>query len=59
MILAASFALLAFGFLVWMLVDCLQRNSKDRTDKLIWVLVLVVAHILGALIYFFAVKRKD
>lgn len=60
MILAASFALLAFGFWAWMLVDCLQRTFKNRTDKLIWVLALLVAHILGALILdFFVVKRKD
>jgi hypothetical protein len=37
---------------VWMLLDCV-RNENER-DKVVWILVIVLAGILGALIYLFA-----
>ena len=52
------FGLLAIGgtiFWIWMLVDCLQRRFKD---KLIWVIVLIFTHLLGAILYYFLVKSK-
>jgi Phospholipase_D-nuclease N-terminal len=38
-------------FWIWMLVDCLT-SSLPSTEKLIWVLVIVFLHFLGALLYF-------
>ncbi|MAG52458.1 MAG: hypothetical protein CMH62_00675 [Nanoarchaeota archaeon] len=46
-------------FWVWMLVDCLKRNFKKDNEKLIWVIVLLFAHVIGAAIYFFLVKSKN
>jgi len=49
------FVLLALAtsiFWIWMLIDCLM-SSLPSTEKLIWVLVIVFLHILGALLYFF------
>lgn len=40
-----------FAFWVWMLVDCLLREFRDSTTKLIWALVIVFVHFIGALIY--------
>jgi phospholipase D-like protein len=37
---------------VWMLLDCI-RYENER-DKVVWILVIVLAGILGALIYLFA-----
>jgi metal-dependent HD superfamily phosphatase/phosphodiesterase len=36
------------GFWVWMVIDCLQ-NEED--NKLVWLLVLLFLHVLGAVIY--------
>jgi hypothetical protein len=36
---------------LWSLVDCLGRRFSDSTLKLIWVLVILFGHLLGALIY--------
>jgi len=47
--------LFVFIFWIWMLIDCLQRKFKD---KLLWVLVIIFAGILGAILYYFLVKRK-
>jgi hypothetical protein len=37
---------------VWMLLDCI-RYENER-DKVVWILVIVLAGVLGALIYLFA-----
>ncbi|MFN6992268.1 MAG: PLDc N-terminal domain-containing protein [Fervidobacterium sp.] len=56
MITVVAIAILGFVFWIWMLVDCLQRKKFD--DKLVWVVVLVFLNILGAILYYFIVKKK-
>ena len=46
----------ALGFWIWMLVDCLRRDFKD---KVLWILIILLASTLGAIIYFFVVYRKQ
>jgi hypothetical protein len=41
-------------FWVWMLVDCAMHEPSTGNDKLIWIIVIVLTHFIGALIYFFA-----
>jgi hypothetical protein len=36
---------------IWMLVECLTRESSEGNDKLVWVLVILLTHWVGALIY--------
>jgi len=43
-------------FWVWMIVDCATNARIDPTEKIVWILVILFLHFLGALIYFF-VKR--
>ena len=50
--------LLVFVFWVFMLGDCLMRKQKDSTEKLVWVLVLLFTHVIGAVLYWLIVKRK-
>ena len=52
------FGICALAFWIWMLVDCLNHESSDGNDKIVWTLVIVFANWLGALIYFF-VRRKE
>ncbi len=47
-------AILAFVFWIWMLVDCVTKEPSQGNDKVVWILVIVLLHGLGALIYFFA-----
>jgi phospholipase D-like protein len=44
---------LAMVFWIWMLVDCLTNEPKNGSTRLIWVLVILFGHILGAILYFF------
>jgi hypothetical protein len=43
-------------FWLWMLIDCLTNSSLQGTEKVIWVLVIIFTHFLGALIYFFIAR---
>lgn len=40
------------GVWIWMLVDCARYESERY--KVVWILVIVLAGIVGALIYLFA-----
>lgn len=53
---AVIIAILAFVFWILMLVDCVQR---DFEDKVVWVLIIVLLGLLGGILYYFIVKRKD
>ena len=54
-------AVIIFCFIFWilMIVDAAKRDFKTDGEKIAWVIIVVFLHILGALIYYFAVKRQN
>lgn len=48
------FALGTTVFWVWMLIECLTKEPSDGNDKLIWAIVILFTHFIGALIYYLA-----
>ena len=46
-------------FWILMIVDVVKRDFKKDNDRLIWILVVVLAGWIGALIYYFMIKRED
>ena len=52
-------ALMIFLFVFWimMIVDCATRKFKEGSDKIVWIIVIVFLQIIGAIIYYFAVKK--
>jgi sterol desaturase/sphingolipid hydroxylase (fatty acid hydroxylase superfamily) len=46
--------LVGFIFWLWMLIDAIKKPIEN---KMLWILVVFFGNILGALIYFFVVKR--
>jgi len=54
----AVFILAVLVFWVFMLVDCIKRNFETENEKILWILILVLTHWIGAIIYYFMVKRK-
>jgi len=52
--------LLVLGLIFWiaMIIDCAKRNFKKDAEKIVWILVLIFLGVLGAIIYYFVVKRK-
>jgi Phospholipase_D-nuclease N-terminal len=50
--------LLATVFWIWMLVDCATKEPSEGNDKIIWILVIIFTHWIGALIYYL-VRRPE
>lgn len=46
------------AFWIWMLVECITRESSEGNDKLVWILVILFTHLLGALIYLIVRRPK-
>lgn len=50
--------LFLFVFWIIMLVDAFKRtNWKQESDKTLWIVLIIVIGYLGAIIYYFAIKR--
>jgi prolipoprotein diacylglyceryltransferase len=58
MLFFGVFLILTSIFWILMLVDCIKRKFKKNDDKILWVIVIVFTQVIGALIYYFVVKRK-
>ena len=57
------FVLFAVGiaslvFWILMIIDCAQRKKLSDGERVAWILVLVFLGAIGAIIYYFAVKRE-
>lgn len=46
-------------FWIWMLVHAVKNKALSDTERIVWVLVIIFVHFLGALIYFFVGRSKD
>ena len=57
-LLIALIGLAASVFWVWMIIDCATKEPAEGNDKLIWILIIVFTHWVGALIYYF-VRRPQ
>ncbi|MFC1723060.1 PLDc N-terminal domain-containing protein [Nanoarchaeota archaeon] len=52
-------SILSTIFWIWMIIDCATRsNFMQDNDKVIWILILVFTGFIGALVYYFAIKRN-
>jgi len=54
------FVLALVAFWIWMLISAIQNKGLNEGEKIAWVLVIALLHLLGAIIYFFVghPKRK-
>ena len=61
-LIIAVFSLISIGgtiLWIFMLIDCAKREFKNSNDKLLWILIIVLAGFIGAVVYYFAVKKKN
>jgi len=49
-------SILFFAFWIWMLVDCVKR---DFDQKVLWIILILVLGWIGAIAYYFVVRRKN
>ena len=48
--------LLTTIFWIWMIIDCVTNTAIAGTEKIVWMLVVIFLHFIGALLYFFLVR---
>jgi hypothetical protein len=53
-----AIGLAACIFWIWMLIHAITNNGLSGTEKVVWVLVIIFLHFLGALIYFFVGRSR-
>lgn len=46
-------------FWVLMIIDIAKRKFKNENDKIVWILIVILLSWLGAIIYYFVVKRSN
>lgn len=51
---AVGICVLGTLFWIWMLIDCARNEPRKGNDRLVWILVIAITHLVGALIYYFA-----
>jgi hypothetical protein len=57
-ILFLGIGLLATVFWIWMLIDCITKETDRSNERLVWIIVIVFTHLLGAILYFILRKNK-
>lgn len=59
MMLLIILGILSTIFWIWMIVDAATRKKLSDGERIAWILVLVFLGVLGAAVYYFAVKRSS
>ena len=45
-------------FWIWMIVECATKEPNQGNEKIVWIILIVLTHWIGALIYYF-VRRPQ
>jgi len=53
MLFLIPFAIAAFVFWICMLVSAIQNKGLTDTERIVWVLVVILLHVVGAILYLF------
>ena len=56
-IMLLNLAMMAFW--IWMLVDCVTKCPDRDNKKILWVLLVALTGVIGALIYYFVQRPKN
>jgi hypothetical protein len=52
------FGVIGSIFWIWALVDCATKEPSDDSDKIIWILIIIFTHFIGALLYLLIRRPK-
>jgi uncharacterized membrane protein YidH (DUF202 family) len=58
LLIVFPFTLAIFAFWVWMLVHAIQNRGLTDSERIVWVIVIVFLHVLGALLYLLIGRPK-
>ena len=51
--------LILFVFWILMIIDCAKRKFKNDTEKIVWIVVVVLGTWIGALVYYIVVRLMN
>lgn len=57
-LVGCTLGLAGLALWIWMLIEVLTRETDEGSSRLIWALVIVFTHWLGALIYLLVRRQK-
>lgn len=57
-LLFVPLGLMALAFWIWMLVDAAQNKGLDQNERVVWIIVIALLHVLGAIIYLVVGRQK-
>jgi hypothetical protein len=57
-LMGLAFLILSSVFWFWMMLDCATNPALSGTDKVVWLLVIIFLHFLGAIIYYLVGRRR-
>ena len=57
--LGGLIALLVLVFWIWMIIDCAKRNFFNSTEKIIWIIGIVIFGWVGALVYLLVIRMNN
>ena len=57
-ILGLIFSVLYFIFWIMMLVDCIKNSRLTGTEKVVWILVILIAQFIGPILYFLLGRKR-
>ncbi|MDQ2716896.1 MAG: PLDc N-terminal domain-containing protein, partial [Chloroflexota bacterium] len=43
-----AIAIIGSIFWIWMLVECITREPSEGNDKVVWLLIILFTHMVGA-----------
>ena len=58
-IIVFALAILGTIFWIFMLIDAAKRKFKSENEKVVWIVILALTSWIGAIIYYFVVKRLN
>jgi len=58
MLICGFVGIALMAFWVWMLIDCASNEPSEGNDKIVWVVIVIFAGWIGALIYYL-VRRPE
>lgn len=51
-LLFVALVLAATIFWIYMIIECATKESSAGSEKLIWILIIIFTHLIGALLYY-------
>jgi phage shock protein C len=55
--LSLIFGIITLGIWIWAIIDCI-KSKKETNEKILWIIILFLFNIIGAIIYFLMKEHK-